>query len=146
MFSDQTTLLSLAVMIFAVIAMVLVYLFGQAIFFGINGRFFDKFWEYFWKLLPGGLRPYPEIFKSTVETYFEKRNDLWSVFGQLYISIFLIAAITVLLLTKTINADAGLPLLSAIVAFALARTSDRSRDKEAPSAARPSDPTPAKPE
>jgi len=127
-------------MIFAIIAMILVYVFGRAIFFGNNG----DIWDYIWRMLPG-VRPFPEIFKSSVETYFEKRNDFWSVFGQLYISIFLIAAITVLLLTKTINPDAGLPLLSAIVAFALARTSDRTRDKETPTAPRPAESPEARP-
>jgi uncharacterized membrane protein YhaH (DUF805 family) len=129
MFSDPPVVLSLAVMIFAIFAMVLVYVFGQAIFFG---RWHGRFWDYFWELLHSGQRPNPETLKTSVEIYLEKRNDFWSVFGQLYISIFLIAAITVLLLTKTINADAGLPLLSAIVAFGLAKTSDRTRDRELP--------------
>jgi hypothetical protein len=142
MFSEQV-ILSLAVMVFAVMVLILVYVFGRTIFFGGFGRN-DEYWDYFFRYIvksfPPGSHLYSEIFKGSVEPILEKRNDFWSVFGQLYISIFLIAAITVLLLTKTINADAGLPLLSAIVAFAVARTSDKTRDRELPTERREGEP------
>src|SRR4051812_15097697 len=112
---EPPTLLSIAVILFAIVVLFLVHGFGTAIFFG---KYPDgRWWEFFWQLFRHDPKAYREAVKSSVEKYLEKRNDYWSVFGQVYISIFLIATITVLLLTKTINADAGLPLLSAIVAF-----------------------------
>ena len=121
--------LSFAVMVFAIIVLVLVYIFGTAIYYGMPAH---RAWEYFWDRWHHDPKFTPDLVKSSLSSYLERTNDYWSIFGQMYISIVLISAITVLLLTKTISAEAGLPLLSAIVAFAVARTSDKSREKEAP--------------
>lgn len=55
------------------------------------------------------------------EEYLEKRNRFWELFGQVALSVVVAALLTVLLLTKTIEADAGLPILSAIVAFVVGK-------------------------
>ena len=54
--------------------------------------------------------------------FLEKRNEFWTSYGQLIISIFIVSIISILLLTKIITAEAGLPLLSAISGFAVAKT------------------------
>jgi len=53
----------------------------------------------------------------------EKRNDFWTTYGQIVICIFIVCVIALLLLTKVISAEAGLPILSAISGFAIAKGS-----------------------
>ncbi len=51
----------------------------------------------------------------------ERRNDFWITYGQMSICIFIVGILAILLLTKTITAEAGLPILSAISGFAIAK-------------------------
>ena len=51
----------------------------------------------------------------------ERRNEFWTTYGQITLAIFITAVPAVLLLTKTIDPDAGLPILSAIAGFAVAK-------------------------
>ncbi|EPY4326553.1 hypothetical protein ACXDJA_000073 [Klebsiella variicola] len=53
----------------------------------------------------------------------ERRNEFWTIYGQIVIAIFIALILTVLLITKTISAEAGLPILSAISGFAIAKNS-----------------------
>ena len=53
----------------------------------------------------------------------EKRNDFWTIYGQIIICLFIICIIALLLLTKVISPEAGLPILSAISGFAIAKGS-----------------------
>jgi hypothetical protein len=125
MFAEMT-ILSLVVIAFAIVVLVLVHVFGSAIFFGG----LSNWWEYISRIFNHDPKVLRDTVKISFEKYLEKRNEYWSVFSQLYIAIVLITVIAVLLLTKTISAEAGLPILSAVVAFALARTSDRQRNGE----------------
>lgn len=61
---------------------------------------------------------------NAIDDYLEKRNRFWELFGQVTLSVVVVFAITVLLLTKTIDADAGLPILTAVVAFAIGKGID----------------------
>ncbi len=63
-----------------------------------------------------------QVVADSVSDYRERRNEYWTTYGQIILSIFIVALLTVLLLTKTINADAGLPILSGISGFAIAKT------------------------
>jgi len=58
-----------------------------------------------------------EIFSELLE----RRNEFWTSYGQLIIATLIIIVLTILLLTKTITAEAGLPILSAISGFAIAK-------------------------
>lgn len=51
----------------------------------------------------------------------ERRNEFWTVYGQVILAIFIVFALSILLLTKTISAEAGLPILSGISGFAIAK-------------------------
>ena len=62
-----------------------------------------------------------EICKSCSSDTNERRNEFWTMYGQILIAIFLILALTILLLTKSIKEEAGLPILSAISGFAIAK-------------------------
>ncbi len=53
--------------------------------------------------------------------YREKRNEFLSAYGQIILAIFVVMIIAILLITKTISTEAGLPILSAIAGFAIAK-------------------------
>jgi hypothetical protein len=64
---------------------------------------------------------------GSISNYFgevlDKRNDFWTTYGQIVICIFFVSILAILLLTGTISAEAGLPILSAIASFAIAKGS-----------------------
>jgi hypothetical protein len=60
--------------------------------------------------------------KELYRAMLERRNELWQQFGQISIAALVAITLAVLLLTKTIDAIAGLPLLSAVGGFSLAKT------------------------
>src|SRR5437868_1961205 len=60
------------------------------------------------------------------QTYLEKRNDFWEHYGQVALAVLIVVVLAVLLLTKAISAEAGLPILSAVAGFAIAKTNSSS--------------------
>ena len=62
-----------------------------------------------------------ENFRSTLLELLNKRNDFWTAYGQFVLATFVIACVTILLLAGIIDADAGLPILSGIGAFAIGK-------------------------
>jgi hypothetical protein len=60
---------------------------------------------------------------SWYQNYLEKRNDFWEHYGQVALAVLIVVVLAVLLLTKVISAEAGLPILSAVAGFAIAKTS-----------------------
>lgn len=64
--------------------------------------------------------------------YLENRASFFVAFGQILIAITLIVVLTVLLLTRTISAEAGLPILSAIAGFAIAKGASVARTNALP--------------
>lgn len=60
-------------------------------------------------------------FSDPYESYLERRNELWTFFGQVVLAILLLTLITILLLLEVISPDAGLPILSAVAGFAMGR-------------------------
>ena len=53
-----------------------------------------------------------------------RRNKFWELFGQVALSVVVSVILTVLLLTGAIQPDAGLPILSAVVAFVIGKGID----------------------
>jgi hypothetical protein len=83
--------------------------------------------EHFLEFWVHGPRPakfdeVAQVFADTVSNYREQRNEFWTTYGQIILSIFIVAVLTVLLLTRTISAESGLPILSGISGFAIAKT------------------------
>jgi uncharacterized membrane protein YhaH (DUF805 family) len=54
----------------------------------------------------------------------QKRNEFWLYYGQLIIALVIAIILAVLLLTKVIDASAGLPLLSATGGFTIAKSTE----------------------
>ena len=55
--------------------------------------------------------------------YRERRNKFWTTFGQILLSIFIVSVLTVMMLAKIIEPDAGLPILSGYQALLLPKLS-----------------------
>lgn len=71
--------------------------------------------------LHGSSRGEAKVLTNLVEEYLNRRNEFWTLYGQFLLSAFVIVCITILLLTKTISAEAGLPILSGVGGFAIGK-------------------------
>jgi uncharacterized membrane protein YhaH (DUF805 family) len=58
---------------------------------------------------------------SAYAEHLARRNEFWMTYGQTTVAILLLIVVTILLLTRTIDPDAGLPILSGIAGFAIAK-------------------------
>lgn len=63
---------------------------------------------------------------SAYAEHLARRNEFWVSYGQVTVAVLLLIVVTVLLLTRTIDPDAGLPILSGIAGFAIAKTTGSS--------------------
>lgn len=68
-----------------------------------------------------------------LEEWTAKQNDVWTSYGQFILSAFVIAVVTIMLLTKAISPEAGLPILAGVGGFAIGKsTSSRSAGRTSP--------------
>ena len=65
-----------------------------------------------------------KILSDTFENYLDRRNIFWELFGQVALAVLVVVVVAILLLTKTIESDAGLPILTAVVAFVIGKGID----------------------
>jgi uncharacterized membrane protein len=70
---------------------------------------------------PNRMHEIPRHVANILSDYLERRNEFWTTFGQINIAILLIIILSILLITRSISAEAGLPILSAISGFAIAK-------------------------
>src|SRR5438128_3614582 len=61
------------------------------------------------------LKPRPDSVTALIDEMVTRRYEFLTFYGQFIISSLVIGTITILLLTGTITADAGLPVLSTIL-------------------------------
>jgi Mn2+/Fe2+ NRAMP family transporter len=54
--------------------------------------------------------------------YLQRRNEFWTTYVQVLVAALIIIVLAILMLTKTIGPDAGLPILSAVSGFAIAKS------------------------
>jgi quinol-cytochrome oxidoreductase complex cytochrome b subunit len=79
-----------------------------------------------------GIRPnLPKYLADSFSDFLERRNEFWTTYGQVIIAALVIIVLTLLLLTKTISAEAGLPILSGISGFAVAKGVSAGRSSSA---------------
>jgi hypothetical protein len=100
--------------------------FGHAIFrLRIAGRFFDHpFLEEIFHGWMKGAPPYDDLPRHLAESYCEylqRRNEFWNTYGQVLLAILIVTVLAILLLAKAISAEAGLPILSGVSGFAIAK-------------------------
>jgi hypothetical protein len=130
--------LSVLVMIFAASIIAGVVWFGLRVFYE-RWNYPHPFIEHVMERWLHGPRPpradvAAQVMSDSISNYRERRNEYWTTYGQIVLSIFIVALLSVLLLTKTINADAGLPILSGISGFAIAKTVNAGTSGRGPAA------------
>jgi len=75
-----------------------------------------QFWE------KTGIRPnLPRYMTDAHAEYLQRRNEFWTTYGQVLVAVLIIVILSILLLTKAISAEAGLPILSGVSGFAIAK-------------------------
>lgn len=95
------------------------------VYFGLilnrKRKFFNGFFKEIIYPLIVNRRIDSNMFSNALEEYLSRRNEFWTLYGQFIISVFVVLCITILLLTKTISAEAGLPILSGVGGFAIGK-------------------------
>ncbi|MGB2518661.1 hypothetical protein OLL83_000757 [Shewanella algae] len=117
--NNQEFWLSLAMIFFCLLAILAVCRFG----FAISKRDFNVL---FFKVLrrrifTNGREQDASDLVDAYLGYLRERNNLWDKYGQIILSIIIIMVLAILLLTKTISPEAGLPILSAVGGFSIAK-------------------------
>lgn len=123
--NDGAFWLSIVVGIFGIIIIAGVIWFGREIFTKSLWDHFRHIEHLLHELIHRG--PNHNVaneLKAVVDSYAdhrERRNEFWSLYGQIVLAIFIMVILAILLITKTISAEAGLPILSAVSGFAIAK-------------------------
>lgn len=98
---------------------------GSFVYFGFLlhriRRFPDGLLEEFLHHWMNNRPPDPSLLSSALDEYLSRRNEFWTLYGQFTLSAFVIVCITILLLTRVISAEAGLPILSGVGGFAIGK-------------------------
>ena len=90
---------------------------------------YEKYFE-FWS--QNNIRPnIPKHLNDAYSDYLQKRNEFWSTYGQVIAAIFIVIILAILMLTKVISAEAGLPILSAVSGFAIAKGAGSTKNNPA---------------
>lgn len=122
--SQQILWIVIIVVGFGLAALWSVFKFGSSLF----SRFFAQDWPEFFAHHGSQYIPARSVV-DLITDFRERRNDFWLAYGQIVIALSIAVLLTVLLLTKTISAEAGLPILSAISGFAIAKASTSTRNR-----------------
>jgi len=124
---DPTALwLSLFTFLFGILGMVAVFIFGLRVVSEWpirHGAHLEHLLERLLHMPPSArTREAAQLAMESLTDYRERRNEFWTTYGQVILSVFIVTILAVLLLTKTIDPDAGLPILSGVAGFAIAKT------------------------
>lgn len=67
-----------------------------------------------------------EEFSNIYRSYLRERNDFWDKYGQVLVAIIVAVILAVLLLMNAISPEVGLPILSGVAGYAIAKSSNLS--------------------
>ncbi len=125
--NDGAFWLSIFVGVFGVTVIAGVIWFGREIFSRSLGNVFEELRMAIRDYLHFSLghnQNHSNELKAIVESFAdhrERRNEFFTLYGQVVLAIFIVVVLAILLITKTISAEAGLPILSAVSGFAIAK-------------------------
>lgn len=111
--------------------------FGHVVFLRQTAELYPHFLEnlfHRWAGGPGGP-PDDNIPRHLAESYAEflqRRNEFWTAYGQVLLAVLIVTILAILILTKAISAEAGLPILSGVSGFAIAKSASSSRTVNVP--------------
>jgi len=63
----------------------------------------------------------PRHLAESYAEYLQRRNEFWTAYGQVLLAVLIVTVLAILLLAKAISAEAGLPILSGVSGFAIAK-------------------------
>ncbi len=86
---------------------------GDPIWYEFIHRYLEK--------TPHSYDDIPRYIHDSYTEYLQRRNEFWTAYGQILIAVLIVIVLSILLMTKTISAEAGLPILSGISGFAIAK-------------------------
>jgi len=93
----------------------------------------EEIFHYWAKRSPGYSDEIPRIAHDSYTEYLQRRNEFWTAYGQILLAILIVIVLAILLVTKTISAEAGLPILSGISGFAIAKGVSAAKSGASPS-------------
>jgi hypothetical protein len=81
------------------------------------------FWDMWMHRLDkvGGRFDFDRMIIDLNNEFLARRNEFWTSYIQVIVALVIIIVLAILLITRTISAEAGLPILSAISGFAIAK-------------------------
>ena len=128
---DETSLrfiLAVLVLLVGLLFLFGLYRFGTTLFGSQSSNLFAELRDFLMHFGPDPRRSqwWTDGLSNWYQQYLEKRNDFWEHYGQVALAVLIVVVLAVLLLSKTISAEAGLPILSAVAGFAIAKTSSTS--------------------
>ncbi len=100
---------------------------------------FEELLHYWDKNGPRYYEDIPRLAHDAYTEYLQRRNEFWTAYGQVLLAILIVVVLAILLITKTISAEAGLPILSAISGFAIAKGISAAKSGTSPQPRRPND-------
>lgn len=130
--SDSTLAYCIIVLVIGIGALFVIYRFGKML---VQMSLFGVFtnWAEFFKTLLDHYRDQgfrsniPQHFVNANAEWLQKRNEFWTTYVQVTVAALIIIVLAILLITKTISAEAGLPILSAVSGFAIAKSASTNR-------------------
>jgi hypothetical protein len=127
-------ILAILVLVVGLLFLFGLYRFGITLFGHQSSDLFQELREFIMHFGPDkyGYQWWSESLSTWHQSYLEKRNDFWEHYGQVALAVLIVVVLAVLLLTKTISAEAGLPILSAVAGFAIAKTNSTSTSNRRP--------------
>jgi type IV secretory pathway TraG/TraD family ATPase VirD4 len=124
----DNSLITLTVIIFGVLILLVMVFFAWKIY--------AREWKnnlgtycYSEDAIPHAVSPVLQKNKEAHGDFLEKRNDFLFGFGQIIIIGVIIIVLAVLLLLEKISPEAGLPIISALSGFAIAKTTGTARTR-----------------
>lgn len=117
--------------VLGIIFLFFLYLFGVRLFSRESYHLPSELYAILHKYIsdPKNNMPLMDNLSNWYQSHLEKRNDFWEHYGQVSLAVLIVIILAVLLLTKVITAEAGLPILSAVAGFAIAKTNSSSISK-----------------
>jgi hypothetical protein len=128
---SETTILWLCILVavLGIAAMGGMVYFGQALSRRIKPPD-EEVWRAARELLYEPTSPFPleaalaTLYRTYGDAYAEflqRRNEFWTTYAQVLIAAVIIVVLTILLLANAISPEAGLPILSGVAGFAIAK-------------------------
>ena len=116
--------------LFGIVSLAVIWRFARSILVKnpdvISDDQLDKLIEFYKASNNSKTNPLWHMVNANAE-HLQRRNEFWASFVQIAAALLIVIVLGVLLLTRTISAEAGLPILSAVSGFVIAKSANSNR-------------------